>query len=242
MGAGAAGSAAAEMLRRCGYDGAITIDRRRRRTAPYDRPNLSKDYLAGNAPEEWIPLRPEGVLRASTASSVVRGRATRIDVAQQARWSSTGATPLSYDALLLATGAEPVRARLPGADLPHVHYLRTLADSRAIIAAAKTAKRAVVIGASFIGLEVAASLRARGLEVHVVAPEALPLERVLGDELGAFIKQLHEEHGVVFHLGHKPQRSRRTRSCSTTARGSPPTSSSSASACGRDSRSPKPPG
>src|SRR3982751_6361753 len=101
-------------------------------------------------------------------------------------------------------GAEPIHLPLPGADLPHVRYLRSLADSRSIIAAAADVTRVVMIGGSFIGLEVAASLRARNLEVHVVAPEALPLERILGRELGTFIQSLHEEKGVRFHLGHKP--------------------------------------
>jgi NADPH-dependent 2,4-dienoyl-CoA reductase/sulfur reductase-like enzyme len=99
-----------------------------------------------------------------------------------------------------------VHLPLPGADRAHVFYLRSLADSRAIIEAAKHAKRAVVIGGSFIGLETAASLRARDVEVHVVAPESVPLERVMGTELGTFVKALHEEKGVVFHLGRKPQR------------------------------------
>ena len=203
VGAGAAGSAAAEMLRRCGHDGGITIvdsdD-----GAPYDRPNLSKDYLAGNAPEEWIPLRPEDFYPEHQID-LVRGRMTRIDTSRK-RVDVEGRESLSYDALLLATGAEPVRLDTPGADLPHVRYLRTLADSRAIIAACSTAKRAVVVGSSFIGLEVAASLRTRGLSVDVVAPEAVPLGRVLGDDLGKFIRALHEEHGVVFHLEHTAQR------------------------------------
>src|SRR5207302_1981029 len=110
-----------------------------------------------------------------------------------------------YDRLLLATGAEPVKLPIGGAEIDRVHYLRTLADSRAIIARAEPGKRAVVVGTSFIGLEVAASLRARQVEVDVVAPEAVPLERVMGAELGAFIKRVHEEYGVTFHLGKRPQ-------------------------------------
>jgi 3-phenylpropionate/trans-cinnamate dioxygenase ferredoxin reductase subunit len=103
--------------------------------------------------------------------------------------------------LLLATGAEPIRLEVPGASLPHVHVLRTLADSDALIAHASAARRCVVVGASFIGLEVAASLRARGLEVHVVAPETRPMERIMGAAIGDMVRTIHEEHGVIFHLG-----------------------------------------
>jgi NADPH-dependent 2,4-dienoyl-CoA reductase/sulfur reductase-like enzyme/nitrite reductase/ring-hydroxylating ferredoxin subunit len=203
VGAGAAGSAAAEMLRRCGFAGGVTmIDGEP--DSPYDRPNLSKDYLAGNAPEEWIPLRPSSFY-AEHDVDVVRGRATRIDLAAKSV-EVEGRAPVPYDALLLATGADPIRLGIPGDDQPQVHYLRSLADSRSLIAASAGARRAVVIGASFIGLEVAASLRTRGVEVHVVAPESLPLERVLDRALGAFVESLHEEKGVVFHLGRKPQR------------------------------------
>ena len=202
VGAGAAGYAAAEMLRRCGFEGRVTmVDEEP--DSPYDRPNLSKDYLAGNAPEEWIPLRPAD-FAAEHRIEIVRARATRLDVKAH-RVELEGRDPIPYDALLLATGAEPIKLGLPGEQAPHVHYLRSLADSRSIIAAAEKAKRAVVIGGSFIGLETAASLRTRGLEVHVVAPEAVPLERVMGRALGDFIKALHEEKGVQFHLGHKPK-------------------------------------
>ena len=166
---------------------------------PVDRPNLSKDYLAGSAPEDWLPLRPDDFYKENNIDLWLNTEVGRIDVRDSAVKLKDG-TSVPYDRLLLATGAEPVRLPIPGADLPHVHTLRSLADCRAIIKAADGAKRAVVIGASFIGLEVAASLRARKLEVHVVAPEKRPLERVFGPQMGDFIRNLHEEHGVAFHL------------------------------------------
>src|ERR1017187_1184376 len=110
-------------------------------------------------------------------------------------------TTYNYDSLLLATGADPVHLSIPGAAASRVHYLRSFEDSKTISDKASSAKRVLVIGASFIGLEVAASLRARNIEVHVVAPEQQPLEKVLGVEVGVFIRKLHESHGVVFHLG-----------------------------------------
>lgn len=199
VGAGAAGNAAAEMLRREGYRGSITLiggDE----TVPYDRPNLSKDYLAGNAPEDWIPLRPVEFY-ADHEIDLLRGvPVSSIDVGNRRIEMSNGETR-GFDRLLLATGADPVHLPIPGADLEHVHYLRTLANSRSIIAAAKDAKKAVVIGASFIGLEVAASLRAREVDVHVVAPEQVPLERILGPDIGRSIRSTHESEGVTFHLG-----------------------------------------
>jgi NADPH-dependent 2,4-dienoyl-CoA reductase/sulfur reductase-like enzyme/nitrite reductase/ring-hydroxylating ferredoxin subunit len=201
VGGGAAGHAAAEMLRREGYEGPVTMISADE-APPCDRPNLSKDYLAGQAPEEWIPLRPPEFFEAHRIELILGKRVTRIDRA--GKRVEAGGKAYPYGALLLATGAEPVKLSIPGADRPNVHYLRTLADSRSIIAALDGAKRAVVIGSSFIGLEVAASLRQRGLEVHVVSPEALPLERVLGPEIGEFVRSLHEEHGVVFHLRHRP--------------------------------------
>jgi NADPH-dependent 2,4-dienoyl-CoA reductase/sulfur reductase-like enzyme len=167
---------------------------------PVDRPNLSKDYLAGSAPEDWLPLRPDDFytdanidLRLKTSVAAIDPKVRRVVLA--------GGGNLAYDRLLLATGAEPVRLPVPGADQPHVHTLRSLADCRAIIENAKGARRAIVIGASFIGLEAAAALRARDIEVHVAAPEQRPMERILGADMGDFIRKLHEEHGVIFHLG-----------------------------------------
>lgn len=199
VGGGAAGDAAADMLRRHGYDGPVTIVSADA-APPCDRPNLSKDYLAGTAQASWIPLRGARFYRDRNIDLKLNTRATAIDRAA-ARVELDDGSTLAYGALLLATGAEPVRLQIPGADLPHVHYLRTLADSDSIIGAVEGgAKRAVVIGASFIGLEVAASLRQRGVAVDVVAPEARPLERVMGAALGDFIRSLHESKGVTFHL------------------------------------------
>jgi len=204
VGAGGAGDAAAEMLRRLGYAGPVTLLSRDDEGLPVDRPNLSKDYLDGSAPEAWIPLRGQEFYRDQRIDLMPGAEAVALDPSAH-ELTLEGGRKLSYGALVLATGATPVRLNLPGADLPHVHVLRTLGDSRAVIEQAQGAQRAVVIGSSFIGLEVAASLRKRGLEVHVVSPDPVPLARILGPELGAFVRALHEEHGVVFHLGRKPQ-------------------------------------
>lgn len=199
IGGGAAGNAAAETLRREGYDGTVTL-LSADAAPPYDRPNLSKDYLAGSAPEDWIPLRPLDFYAEQRIGLRLGVQVAAIEAAAKVVRLSDGST-VPYRALLIATGAEPVRLAVPGADLPHVHLLRTLADSRALIANAATARQCVVIGASFIGLEIAASLRARGLAVRVVGPEARPLERIMGPALGDMVRAIHEEHGVIFHLG-----------------------------------------
>ncbi len=198
VGGGAAGFAAAEMLRRQEFRGSIVM-LSSDAAAPVDRPNLSKDYLAGTAPEDWMSLRPDDFYAEAGIDIRLDSDVTAIDA--KARHVTVAGSNIPYDRLLLATGAEPVRLTIPGAEQPHVHTLRTLANSRAIIAGARGARRAIVIGASFIGLEVAAALRAREIEVHVVAPEQRPMERLLGPDMGDFIRALHEEHGVIFHLG-----------------------------------------
>ena len=199
VGGGAAGNAAAETLRQEGFAGHILL-LSADEAAPYDRPNLSKDYLAGTASEDWIPLRSPEFYAQHAIELKLGARATAIDTTARLVTLANG-DRYPFDALLLATGADPVPLAVQGAERPHVHYLRSLADSRAIIASAGRARHVVVIGASFIGLEVAAALRTRNLEVHVVAPDARPLARILGPEIGDLVRAIHQEHGVVFHLG-----------------------------------------
>ena len=197
VGSGAAGAAAAEKLRAHGYVGSISLVGEE---PPVDRPNVSKDYLAGTAPEEWMPLRSPGFY-SDAGIDLITGRRVESINGETRTVSMADGEQLSYGALLLATGAEPRRLPVPGGDLPHVHYLRTLDDSRAIIAALESARRAVVVGAGFIGLEVAASLRHRNVDVTVVAPEEIPLAQLIGSTLGRFVADLHREHGVDLRLG-----------------------------------------
>jgi 3-phenylpropionate/trans-cinnamate dioxygenase ferredoxin reductase subunit len=197
VGASAAGIACAEMLRREGYRGPITLADTDP-DAPYDRPNLSKDYLAGNAPEEWLPLHPKDFFEQQSIEILSGIEVQSIDTGAKSVQLSDGSVR-AYGALLIATGASPIRLAIGGAE--QIQYLRTLADCRAIIGNIAGARTAVIIGASFIGLEVAASLVTRGLEVHVIGPESLPLERVLGSELGELVKSVHEQRGVRFHFG-----------------------------------------
>jgi NADPH-dependent 2,4-dienoyl-CoA reductase/sulfur reductase-like enzyme/nitrite reductase/ring-hydroxylating ferredoxin subunit len=197
VGSGAAGAAAAEKLRAHGYEGPISLVGEE---PPIDRPNVSKDYLAGTAPEEWMPLRSPAFYSDAGINLITGRRVGSIDRETRTVLMADG-EELSYGALLLATGAEPRRLPVFGADHPHVHYLRTLADGKAIIAALDTDTRALVVGAGFIGLEVAASLRHREVDVTVVAPDAIPLARLIGETLGRFVADLHREQGVELRLG-----------------------------------------
>jgi apoptosis-inducing factor 3 len=199
VGGGAAGLAGADMLRRKGYEGPLTIisvDE----SAPYDRPNVSKDYLQEPIPDEWMNLRVPDFYKEQKIGLVLNSRVSALDLRQKRVQLDNGRT-YPFGALLLATGAEVIKIPVPGARESDLFYVRTWSDARAIVKRAETAKRVVVLGASFIGLEVGASLRKRGLEVHVVAPENQPFERTLGAEVGRFYRALHESHGVVFHLG-----------------------------------------
>jgi apoptosis-inducing factor 3 len=199
VGGGAAALAAADMLRRSGYSGPLTMVSADDEP-PYDRPNLSKDFLAGTAPEEWMPLRSTQYYIDRKIDVVLNRRVTAIDTARRVVTLDDD-RHLGYGALLLATGADPIRLEIPFTGAAQIFYLRTFADTRAILAAAESAKAAVIVGAGFIGLEVAASLRGRGLDVHVVGLERVPLERVMGREVGTYLRGVHESHGVTFHLG-----------------------------------------
>ena len=200
VGGGAAGLAAAEMLRREGYDGAVTIISADD-AAPYDRPNLSKEFLAGKTPEEWMPLRSSNFYKNQRVDLVLNSLAKSIDVPGKRIHLESGRS-IVFGALLLATGADPIHLPISGGAPPsQLQYLRTLADCRSLIGKVASAKKVMIVGASFIALEVAASLRERGVSVHVVAPEQVPFERPFGAEVGHFVRDLHESHGVVFHLG-----------------------------------------
>lgn len=199
VGGGAAGLAAADMLRRKGYDGSVTIISADD-SAPYDRPNVSKDYLQEPIPDEWMNLRVPEFYRQQNIDLVLNSRVSSLDLQQNQVQMEDGRSH-PFGALLLATGAEVTKIPIPGARESDLFYVRTWSDARAIFKSAETAKQVVVVGASFIGLEVAASLRSRGLQVHVVAPENQPFERTLGVEVGGFFRALHESHGVIFHLG-----------------------------------------
>ncbi len=199
VGTGAGGVGAAFALRAAGYQGQLTLIGSET-FAPYDRPTLSKGYLAGTASADRLPLQPEEAYTRREIRRILGTAATRIDTAASAVWLADGRA-FPFDRLLLAPGAVPVRPPIPGMDQPRVRTLRSRADVDGLREVATTARHAVVIGAGFLGLEAAASLRARDLTVDVVAPDATPLQKVLGPELGRRVQQLHEGHGVRLHLG-----------------------------------------
>ena len=198
-GAGLAGAKAAEALRAEGFEGRIVLVGEEPEL-PYERPPLSKDYMRGESPREQARVHPEGwyadhdveLLRdtAVTATDTGAGRVTL----------STG-DALAYDRLLLATGAEPRRLSVPGAELDGVHHLRDLADADRIAAALEPGARAVIAGGGWIGMEVAATARQKGLDVAIVELAAVPLEGALGREAGEIYAQLHRDHGVALHTG-----------------------------------------
>ena len=200
VGGGAAGFAAAEMLRRQEFRGSIVMlsdDA----APPVDRPNLSKDYLAGSAPEDWLPLRPDSFYAEAGIDLRLESNVASIDTESARMSSSPAAAPFPTTACCWrpAPSRFGCRSRAPTSSMST--YCARLRIAGRSLQSANGARRAVVIGASFIGLEVAAALRARDIEVHVVAPEQRPMERVLGPDMGDFVRALHEEHGVIFHLG-----------------------------------------
>jgi NADPH-dependent 2,4-dienoyl-CoA reductase/sulfur reductase-like enzyme/nitrite reductase/ring-hydroxylating ferredoxin subunit len=202
VGGGAAATVAAETLRREGYAGPITMVSADA-DAPYDRPALSKDFLAGHAEAAWIPLHTPQFYAEHQINLRLGTRVTSIDTAAKELQLDDGER-LNYDALLLATGAEPIRLDIAGAELPHVHMLRSFRDCQSLLARIETVRHCVIIGASFIGLEVAAALRQRNIDVHVVAPDTIPMARIVGPAIGEMVTKLHQSKGVIFHLGTKP--------------------------------------
>ena len=204
LGGGAAGFAAAQRLRDLGYAGEVSV-LSADPSAPYDRPNVSKDYLAGTAQPEWMPLKDAAFYRDNKITVRTSTRVDAVDAAQR-RITLAGGETLTYDILLLATGAEPNRPATPGFERDNVHVLRSLQDSDRLIEAAAHASSVAIVGSSFIGLEAAASLRARGVAVHVIGRETVPLESKLGPAIGALVQSLHEQNGVQFHLQRSVER------------------------------------
>lgn len=198
IGGGAAAFAAAERLRGLGFNGSLTM-LSADADAPCDRPNLSKDYLAGTAPEDWIPLQPATFYADRRIDLRLACEVVAIETGARSVLTRSGER-FGYDRLLIATGAEPVRLATPGFERTNVFVLRSLADARAIIAATANASSVALIGAGFISLEAAGALRTRGLDVHVVARDEVPMARVFGREFGSFITALHQAHDVQFHL------------------------------------------
>jgi len=201
VGASLAGAKAAETLRNEGFEGRVVLIGEESER-PYERPLLSKEYLRGEKPAAKLYVHDEGFYADNDIELLTGTHVESLDLAAHEVTLQDGSR-MPYSRLLLSTGAAPRRLPLPGADLPGVRYLRQKADSDALRAAILAASRVVVIGAGWIGSEVAASARQLDAEVAIVAPEAVPLERVLGPELGGVYRDLHAEHGVDLHLSTK---------------------------------------
>jgi 3-phenylpropionate/trans-cinnamate dioxygenase ferredoxin reductase subunit len=199
IGAGLAGASAVSQLRKDGFDGAVVLVGEELEP-PYERPPLSKAYLRGEAGVDSIAIRDPSFYTEHDVDLRLSTRATAIRPASREVLLDDGSR-LGYDRLLIATGSSPRRLDVPGHDLPGIHHLRTRADSAAIRQAASHASRASVVGAGWIGSEVAASLRQLGLPVAMIGPDATPLEKVLGPEVGGVFRDLHAAHGVDLSLG-----------------------------------------
>jgi NADPH-dependent 2,4-dienoyl-CoA reductase/sulfur reductase-like enzyme/nitrite reductase/ring-hydroxylating ferredoxin subunit len=198
VGSGAAGHACADMLARSGFGGPVTVISDDT-DPPYDRTACSKDYLSGMLPKKETSLAPSGFYHKGGPALHLRQRVTALHLSAKEVELDNGKR-VAFDALVLATGAQPKRPDLPGFDRPNVYVLRTLRDADAIIKAARKGKKAVIVGASFIGLEAAAALIQRKVNVEVVGSDAIPLEKVVGPKVGKMVRAIHESKGVRFHL------------------------------------------
>jgi 3-phenylpropionate/trans-cinnamate dioxygenase ferredoxin reductase subunit len=199
VGASLAGAKAAEELRKEGFDGELVLIGTEPER-PYERPPLTKDYLRGESEREKAYVHPEGFYDDNRIELLTETSVTGLDPASSTVTLQDG-RELTYDRLLLATGAEPRRIAVPGADLEGVHYLRTLADCDVLRDRLAAGGHVAVIGAGWIGAEFSASARQRGAEVTVIEPASVPLERVLGTEVGAIYRDVHRDHGVDLRLG-----------------------------------------
>jgi 3-phenylpropionate/trans-cinnamate dioxygenase ferredoxin reductase component len=199
VGASLAGAKAAEELRERGFDGHVVLVGSEP-ARPYERPPLTKDYLRGESEREKTYVHEDGFYAQHEIELLTDTTATAIDPGAS-RITLDDGRELGYDRLLLATGAEPRRIPVPGAELDGVHYLRTLADCDVLRERLERAGRVVVVGAGWIGSEFAASARQRGLEVTLIDPLALPNERIFGAEIGAFYRDVHAQHGIELALG-----------------------------------------
>src|SRR5215210_2482382 len=199
VGASLAGAKAAETLREEGFDGRVVLVGAEQER-PYERPPLSKDYLRGEVGREKVYVHDEGYYAEHDIELRLGRMAVNLETANT-RLELDDGEQLSYGRLLLTTGAEPRRLSVPGAELDGVFYLRSVRNSDALRERLDRGGAVVVVGAGWIGAEVAASARQRGLDVTVVEPAAVPLERVLGAEVGAIYRDIHTDHGVQLLLG-----------------------------------------